>query len=587
MKRCASLFLSLTVAVAAIVAVPAKAETRSLAIEKFEAEVVVLDDGVIRVRETITARFEGQWNGIYRTIPIEYRTPQGFSYRLLVEPRSATDANGNALKLESSRERHYLKLKIWVPQALDTTKTITLEYRVDNGLKFFEDHDELYWNVTGDEWDVPLESASATITLPETAKGVRATAFTGAYGSTANEADVKTAGSAIQVRMRRLLAFREGLTVAVAWDKGAVAEPGAIGKGVMFLRANWPLGAPVLVFALMAYLWHHYGRDPRLKPIVARYEPPDGLSPAEVGTLVDDRPDLRDVTATLVDLAVRGFVRIEEKDESKMFGLWSSKGHSFELLRPRSEWKDLVPHERTLLDAVFTCGTGALEPGAGPLARVSLSDLENKFYKDLPDVKDRIFERLMERGYYLRRPDSVRKFFLVIGGVVGIGGAVLGGNAAGHFTLVAPMALIVAAVLSGAIIAGFGWFMPARTIRGTEVLEGALGFEEFLGRVEGERMDKMIRTPEMFEKFLPFAMALGVESNWAKAFEDIYKEPPRWYHGGSPTGFRPSSLTSSLGRMSAAAGTAMASAPRSSGGSGFGGGGRSGGGFGGGGGGGF
>jgi uncharacterized membrane protein len=181
----------------------------------------------------------------------------------------------------------------------------------------------------------------------------------------------------------------------------------------------------------------------------------------------------------------------------------------------------------------------------------------------------------------------VRRTYLIIGGIIGIGGAVLAGYAGQVTTAVAPVTLIVAAVLSGAIIAGFGWFMPARTAHGTEVLEGALGFEEFLGRVEGERMDRMIRTPEMFEKYLPFAMAFGVEKNWAKAFEDIYDRPPDWYRGGSPTGFRASNLTSSLGRMSTAAGTAMASAPRGSGGSGFGGGGRSGGGFGGGGGGGF
>ncbi|MGH7805195.1 MAG: DUF2207 domain-containing protein, partial [Candidatus Binatia bacterium] len=146
MKRCALLIISsLTVAVAATVGVPALADARSLAIEKFEADIIVLETGVIRVRETITARFEGQWNGIYRTIPIEYRTPQGFSYRLLVEPRGAKDALGNDLKLETSRERHYLKTKIWVPGANDETRTITLEYRVDNGLKYFEDHDELYW----------------------------------------------------------------------------------------------------------------------------------------------------------------------------------------------------------------------------------------------------------------------------------------------------------------------------------------------------------------------------------------------------------------------------------------------------------
>ena len=583
MKR----FLVFVVAAFALV-FASRADARSLAIESFDAEIVVLETGVIRVRETITARFEGQWNGIYRTIPIEYRTPQGFSYRLLVDPRAATDRAGDPLRFETSRDRHYLKVKIWVPGATDTTRRITFEYRVDNGLKFFEDHDELYWNVTGDEWDVGIEKASAAITLPELAKNVRATAFTGTYGSTAKDAEIETRSDAVLVRMRRPLEFREGLTVAVAWDKGAVAEPGAAQKGIFFLRSNWPLGVPIAVLLGMAFLWHRHGRDPRLRPIAARYEPPDGLTPAELGTLVDDKPDLRDVTATLVDLAVRGFVRIEEKTESTLLGLWSSQDYVFQLLRGRTEWVGkLLPHEKTLLDSLFTCGTGALEAGAGPLARVELSDLQNRFYKDLPDVKNRIFERLMERGYYKRRPDHVRRMYLIAGAVVGIGGVVFGMKLADQMTAVAPMAIIVASILSGLIIAGVGWFMPARTFRGTEALEGALGFEEFLGRVEGERMERMIRTPEMFEKYLPYAMALGVEGRWAKAFEDIAKQQPNWYHGTSPGGFRPSSLSSNLGRMSAAAGTAMASAPRGSGGSGFGGGGRSGGGFGGGGGGGF
>jgi uncharacterized membrane protein len=134
----------------------------------------------------------------------------------------------------------------------------------------------------------------------------------------------------------------------------------------------------------------------------------------------------------------------------------------------------------------------------------------------------------------------------------------------------------------------FGWFMPSRTVRGTRELEKVLGFQEFLSRVEADRMDRTIRTPEMFEKFLPYAMALGVADNWAKAFEGIYSESPRWYTGpGHVHGFHPSAFTSSLGQMSTHAATVMASAPRSSGGSGFSSGGSSGGGFGGGGGGGF
>jgi uncharacterized membrane protein len=150
-----------------------------------------------------------------------------------------------------------------------------------------------------------------------------------------------------------------------------------------------------------------------------------------------------------------------------------------------------------------------------------------------------------------------------------------------------PAAAIVAGILSAAIVAAFGWFMPSRTVHGTRELEKVLGFQEFLERVEADRMERIVKTPEMFERFLPYAMALGVEDNWAKAFEGIYREPPQWYSGpGGVHTFHPRSFTSNLGRMSTQAASVMASAPRSSGGSGFSGG-SSGGGFGGGGGGGF
>lgn len=150
---------------------------------------------------------------------------------------------------------------------------------------------------------------------------------------------------------------------------------------------------------------------------------------------------------------------------------------------------------------------------------------------------------------------------------------------------------LAAGLLSGLIIVGFGWFMPARTIQGTRVLEQVLGFEEFLTRVESDRFARVIKTPQLFERFLPFAMALGVEQNWVRAFEGIYTQPPTWYQGSNLADFRPSRFIGNISQMSAAVGTVMTAAPRSSGGSGFGGGrssgGSSGGGFGGGGGSGF
>ena len=330
----------------------------------------------------------------------------------------------------------------------------------------------------------------------------------------------------------------------------------------------------------MFWLWWNKGRDPRLRPIAAQYEPPAKLTRSEVVTLVDNSADMRDITSAIVDLAVRGFLVIQEHTQDHMMGLWKDQDYSFTLKKDRSQWTALKPHEQALLDGIFTAGTAG--------ETVSMASLHNEFYKSLPIIKNRVFDSLVASGYYTHRPDSVRSTYLGAGLVIGFlsvwGVAMVGRNLG-----MAGAPFIIAGVLSGAIICAFGWFMPARTESGARVLEGVLGFEDFLAHVEADRFNRTIKTPEMFEKFLPFAMALGVEKNWSKAFQNIYTQPPNWYQGGSfGPPFFAYGFVNNLNAMSSQAGTVFASAPRSSGGSGFsGGGGSSGGGFGGGGGGGF
>ncbi len=556
---------------------PARGQERSLAIERFDANIGVNRDGTIDVTETITARFAGSWNGLYRTIPVEYRTPQGFNWTIRLDLISATDDRGEALKTEAKRERHYLKYKVWVPGALDATKTIVLKYRAKNGLRFFEDHDELYWNVTGDEWDVPILAASATIVLPPGAGGVRATAFNGAYGATSKDAEVVTDGGTIRVTLPGALAFREGLTAVVGWNKGLVTAPTAADRTGGFLAANWPLLIPIPVFFGMFALWRSRGRDPERRPTAVQYEPPQGMSPAEAGTLLDNTADMRDVTSTLVDLAVRGYLKIEEREKTGLFGLVSRTEFVFHRLKPVSEWPSLKGHEGQLLRGIF-------QGGSAP--SVEMSDLENTFYRTLPAIRDGIFAELLAKKYYRARPDSVQGAAIfgavALGAAIGIGGAVVSSS----FNLT-PVPFIVAGGLSGLIAAIFGFFMPARTEEGTRALERVLGFEEFLERVEGDRLRDFVKTPELFERCLPFAMAFGVEKQWAKAFDGIYTTPPTWYAGTNYSGFNAGSFSQRLSTMSARTESAMTSAPRSSSGSGFSGGGSSGGGGGGGGGGGF
>lgn len=568
------------------------AQARSWRIEDFHSDLRVFSSGAVEVTERLRVRFDGSFNGVYRTIPIEYRGTSGFNVTLRLDVTGVEDGSGTPLRYELSRQGHYRKIKVWVPNARDAVRSVVIRYRAENALLHFDEDDlewdELYWNVTGDEWPVPIDASSARVQLPSRVTGIRARAFTGRYGSGESSAEIaiREAQNAVDIRAQRGLGIHEGLTVVVAWDARAggadgdyvVHRPGPAERAFEFLRSNWPLLIPLLVFFLMHRIWSKVGRDPDRRPVAAKYEPPAGMTPFEAGVLVDNRPDMRDVTSTLVDLAVRGWLEIEQVEEDKLFGLVKDTDYVFELRRQFSGARELKPHERKLLEAMFDGGSDT---------RVRSSELENSFYKDLPGIKSALFELLVSEGYYRSRPDRVQGAWIG-GGLVGAGVlAVLGVVLANNWGM-SQLTVIVAAVLCAAIVIGFGIVMPARTIKGARAQEEVLGFEEFLERVESDRFRRMITGPEMFEKFLAYAMALGVEKQWAAAFADILREPPNWYHGPGHATFRPDMFVSDLSGMSNATASAMTTAPRSTGGSGMsGGGGFSGGGFGGGGGGAF
>jgi uncharacterized membrane protein len=218
--------------------------------------------------------------------------------------------------------------------------------------------------------------------------------------------------------------------------------------------------------------------------------------------------------------------------------------------------------------------------------RVLLSDLKNEFYKHLPAIKTHLSRTLVDGGYYIRRPDMVRIIWAVVAIAAAVGVILTGGLLADRLGISGAAAFIAGAGTFIVVVA-FGWFMPRRTASGARMHTWLRGFEEFLGRVEKDRLERLVDSPALFEKMLPYAMAFGVETNWARAFEGLATQPPSWYHTADGRAFRPNLFVADLGRMTTVASTAMSSAPRSSSGSSGFSGGSSGGGFGGGGGGGF
>jgi uncharacterized membrane protein len=557
---------------------------RSWRISNFNSTIGIDDRGYTMISERIDLVFVGSWNGIWRTIPVEYPGPRGTNYSLFVKVESVTDLENGPLKYEVSRDGDFKKIKIYIPGAADTTKTVLISYSIPNAVRWFDDHDEFYWNVTGNDWPVPIDHASAIVSLPEnTAGSLKAQAFTGVYGSHDQEAIAKVVGSHVEFETTNPLVMRGGLTVDVYIPKGLLHEPSAFTRFGWFLRGNPVVTVPLWVFAVMFTMWWFKGRDPDPGQSVApQYEPPANMSPAEAGTLIDDSLDPRDITSTLVDLAVRGYLKIEQTDKPGLFS--SHKDYDFHLLKDRAQWgNDLAPHERVVLENMF----------AGGGRTTSLASLKNQFYTAIPVIKQDVFSSLRSKGMYFLDPQSAAGYSVVGLIIIAIPLVLLQVSGRVNFLeMIVPA--IIAGIVSAVIFFLFARIMSAKTVLGARTRIQILGFQEFMNRVDADRIKRL--PPDTFEKYLPYAMALGVEAAWAKAFAGIIKEPPRWYAGQFTPGYwNPMLFTNDMHSMATSAHQAMIAAPRaSSSGSGWssgggfgGGGGFSGGGFGGGGGGAF
>lgn len=623
---------------------PARAQSSdsTITIESYDVELAVQPSGVVEVTEAIRFQFTGKWNGILRDLSLRHNTAEGRREKLDLEVVSVTDERGQPYRVEHEEPDGWTRrLRTFIPGAQNAARTVIIRYRVRNAVRFYfaegpegrpaidaQDFDEIYWNVTGNEWTMPIRRASARVVLPAGALPTRVASYTGYEGSTSSDAvvEVDSARRIVRFTTQRELAEGEGLTIGVGWPAGAIASRPTQAQHAATLAAHrraermrlWPMALPLLAFWLGFGAWRRRGRDPKGQSIMVGYDPPDGMSPAEMGTLIDHDAETRDVISTLVDLAVRGYVGIEERVDKHLFGLISSTDYWFHLRKPREEWGALAEHERRFLDALFSTSstpgaawediravfvearrahqaggefdreafsTRLANAGSRPTESVRLKSLQNRFYKQLPGIKDAIYERLVERGYYVHRPDQVKGNWLGLGIatlVVGIVSAAFLGESGIRW--LSPFALGVGAGVSAVVLIGFGLLMPARTHAGARAREASLGFREFLERVESDRYRMMITGPEMFEKYLPYAMAFGVERRWAAAFDDLLREPPDWYSGPGYSNFRATDFTSRMSTMTSTAGSTMSSSPSSSG---SGGGGSSGGGSGGGGGSGF
>ncbi|HTK59855.1 MAG TPA: DUF2207 domain-containing protein [Candidatus Baltobacteraceae bacterium] len=545
---------------------PAGASAQALwRMEAFRSDVIVRADGVIEVRETIGAEFLAERHGIYRYIPVEGKDDQGQDYRLDVGLNGVW-LDGQPERVDASRKGDQLVWKIGKEETtLRGSHEYVIEYEVRGAIGRFQDMDEIYWNATGEGWDVPLPIAAATVTLPEGVATLSSACYTGPYGSTAQDCTIIEAPGSVG-----FVTKNEGdpMTVAVGFPKGLVAEPPppsfletAAAAAARFLPFLLPLAALIFMYRR----WKKHGDDAEFGAIVTQYESPAGLRPAEANALLRQMSVPGDIAVTIVDLAVRGYVRIEEKKTKGILGIGGSTDHVLHLMRDHRNDLELKPFETKLLEDLFG-------PENPPPAQVTVSSLKGTFHMKAKEFQEKLMEHLTAEGYFEMNPNKARSVYLGIGSLF-------------FLPLIIFMRDMLGAAIaaSGLIVMLFGSFMAKWSAKGHAAAESVKGYKEFIGAVEKYRAPWM-ETQDMFEKTLPYAMAFGLGSRWAAAFAPLNLPPPTWYQGAAiGATWSPVDFEKSLNGWSDSM-IAASSPPRSSG-SGSGGGGFSGGGGGGGGGG--
>jgi uncharacterized membrane protein YgcG len=573
--------------------------------ERITAYDVVLDirpDGELAVTENITYDFgANRRHGIVRQIPVRFDYDDTHQRTYPLSGVTVT-ADGRPAQVSSGEEGSYRVLKVGDPdREITGVHRYTLRYTVRGALNRFDDHVELYWNAIGAEWTVPIAAARAEVRGP--ADFGRVTCYAGPQGSRLPCDSASSAGGTARFAQARL-GPGEGLTTVVELPAGSVTGTDPVlterRDATAAFRAT-PLslggmaGASLLgIGGALAVLWGR-GRDRRYAgqipglvpapgqleverrmplrgagPVAVEFAPPDGLRPGQVGTLVDEKAQVVDVTATIVDFAVRGHLRIVELAAGGYGG-----GQDWELVKLNGGDPGFHGYERSLFDALF----------AGR-DRVKLSDLKNTFADRLSDTQKRLYDDVVAQGWYRRSPEATRNLGWGLGVVLVLaaGGVTF---LLATFTHVALVGLgLVAGALVFLVCAGR---LPSRTGRGSAMLARVLGFRQYLSVAEGNQI-RFEEREQIFSRYLPYAMVFGIAERWAHEFADLAVQrgdgsAGLYWYTGQP-GWSLLYFPQSIGAFATTtAGTIASTPPSASGSSGFGGGGFSGGGGGGGGGG--
>lgn len=537
---------------------------------KFNSDITLNHDSSINIIETIKYDFSVQdKHGIYRTIPIKYKTDIGTNRSIKISDISVTDEMGKEYNFTKSKSGKNLKIKIG-----DANKTITgihtyeISYTVLDAINYFNDYDEFYWNITGNDWNLPIDSITSMIH----SSGIQKIECYKGIENSKETCDKKTFNKTYANFLDSNLSLNEGMTIVVGVSKGIIKEKNFIEKIWSFLLDNsFKLLLPIIVIIGLFTHWWRFGRDPKNnKSIIPMWEIPDNLRPGELGIIIDETFDSEDFSSIIIDLAVRGYITIKQINTKILF--LKSSDYELTLLKNNSSiYSDnsLEQYEQDFLMAFF-----------GNQKKVLISSKKQKFSREYKKLTSQVYKKITG-NYFIKNPEKVASNYVIFGIIFIISLNIIGG-------MTDNFILILIGWIGGMfIIIGYGKLMIKRTKKGSDIKYQIEGLRMYLKTAEKRKLD-LLNTPkknaEHFEKMLPYAIALGVTKEWGEQFDDLIQKEPEWYNGGT-NNFNAASFGSAMQGFSTSTSTGLSSTTSaSSGGSGFSGGG-SGGGFGGGGGG--
>jgi uncharacterized membrane protein YgcG len=575
------------------------------AIDTFNVAATVSNEGVVHVEERILYNFgSNERHGIYRDIPLV--SDKGPDLGIVVN--RVTDDQGQPYQYETSREGENVHIKIGDPnQTITGAHLYVLQYDVYNAVRQFSTYDELYWNAIGDQWQVAIGAASVNVMLPATStQNVTVDCYTGPHGSTAHDCTTRIVPAqgatpvAVNVALAQQLAPGNDLTVSASFPKGLITSIAAAPDtaitatsgpapsndssswfGIVF-AAIWVLGiGGVVVASIRRAAGHAKGyassrfiipKELKGKPVVVQYGPPDDLTPIDLGMLDDRHIDTMEFSSVIIDLAVHGYLKIRYSKIERRF-LPDKIDYEFVKLK---DGNDLAHPAYKIVYTMLFAGGDSIK-----LSDLQLTPLVG--YAALQQSQGAVRTYLTERGYFdtntparsqrVARLKSFAPWSLIIFAIFFVLFAVLG--VAGFYGFI--VILIAGVVLA---VAAFRALRTHLAPKGVDAIAKALGFQKFLRATEKDRLamlDAPARQPEQFEKFLPYAMALGVEKEWGAQFERIYALQPQWLEG-YPGGMNSLILASALSNFGGSFGAATSPPSSGAGGGGFSGGGSGGGG---------